>query len=212
MARRGGPQTGPPPVEQAPPHPVPPCVVDRFVTAGRGRAIAPDARTGAGESQRHRVSACSRDGPGRCRLLQRSQSDGSGSGRAGVVDCHEQGLETAQGATGAAAATRPRAEGADGPRPHGAHAADDARTTPDRRLYKKRGQTVEPVFGQIKSARGCDGFMRRGTVACDSEWKLLCATHNLLKLWRRGKAGWISRRTGRTRPQCGWSRGKRAER
>ena len=30
--------------------------------------------------------------------------------------------------------------------------------------------------------------MRRGTVACDSEWKLLCATHNLLKLWRNGKA------------------------
>jgi len=85
-------------------------------------------------------------------------------------------------------------------------------TTRGRRLDKKRGQTVEPVFGQIKSARGCDGFLRRGTVACDSEWKLLCATHNLLKLWRHGKSGWISRRTGRTRPQCGGSRGKRAER
>jgi transposase len=39
-------------------------------------------------------------------------------------------------------------------------------TTRGRRLYKKRGQTVEPVFGQIKSARGCDGCMRRGTAAC----------------------------------------------
>ncbi len=78
-----------------------------------------------------------------------------------------------------------------------------------RRLYKKRGQTVEPVFGQIKSARGCDGFMRRGTAACDSEWKLLCATHNLLKLWRHGKAGWISRRTGRTRQRCGQGSGKK---
>ena len=52
-------------------------------------------------------------------------------------------------------------------------------------IYKKRGQTVEPVFGQIKTIRGSDRFMRRGEEACASEWKLLCATHNLLKLWRR---------------------------
>ena len=60
-----------------------------------------------------------------------------------------------------------------------------------RRLYKLRGQTVEPVFGQIKTVRGCDRFMRRGEQACASEWKLLCATHNLLKLWRSGKASWV---------------------
>jgi transposase len=51
-------------------------------------------------------------------------------------------------------------------------------------LYKKRGQTVEPVFGQIKSCRGIERFMRRGFKACAQEWKLICATHNLLKLWR----------------------------
>jgi len=56
-----------------------------------------------------------------------------------------------------------------------------------RRLYKTRGHTVEPVFGQIKVGRGCDRFMRRGEQACASEWKLLCTTHNLLKLWRSGK-------------------------
>ena len=82
-------------------------------------------------------------------------------------------------------------------------------TTRGRRLYTKRGQTVEPVFGQIKSARGCDGFMRRGKAACDSEWKLLCATHNLLKLWRHGKAGWISRCTGRVPQRCGRGSGKK---
>jgi len=82
-------------------------------------------------------------------------------------------------------------------------------TTRGRRLDKKRGQTVEPVFGQIKRARGCDGCMRRGTAACDTEWKLLCATHNLLKRWRKGKAAWISRRTGRTRQRCGWGSGKK---
>ena len=57
-------------------------------------------------------------------------------------------------------------------------------------LYKLRGQTVEPVFGQIKDVRGFDRFMRRGFEACRSEWSLICATHNLLKLWRSGKACW----------------------
>jgi hypothetical protein len=82
-------------------------------------------------------------------------------------------------------------------------------TTRGRRLYQKRGQTVEPVFGQIKSAWDCGRFMRRGTAACDSEWKLLCATHNLLKLWRNGKVGWIRRRTGRVPQRCGRGSGKK---
>jgi transposase len=56
-----------------------------------------------------------------------------------------------------------------------------------RALYKKRGQIVEPVFGQIKTCRGILKFMRRGLEACAQEWKLICATHNLLKLWRSGK-------------------------
>ena len=64
------------------------------------------------------------------------------------------------------------------------------RTERGRELYKLRGQTVEPVFGQIKDARGIDKFMRRGFEACRSEWSLICATHNLLKLWRSGKACW----------------------
>jgi hypothetical protein len=59
-----------------------------------------------------------------------------------------------------------------------------------RKLYKLRGQTVEPVSGQIKDARGIDKFMRRGFEACCSEWSLICATHNLLKLWRSGKGCW----------------------
>ena len=44
-------------------------------------------------------------------------------------------------------------------------------------LYKKRAQTVEPVFGQIKDARGLDGFCRRGLPACESEWPVICRTH-----------------------------------
>jgi transposase len=49
-------------------------------------------------------------------------------------------------------------------------------------LYLKRQGTVEPVFGQIKSNRGADRFLRRGRAAVRSEWRLLTATHNLLKL------------------------------
>jgi len=54
-------------------------------------------------------------------------------------------------------------------------------------LYKKRAQTVEPVFGQIKDVRRLDRFSRRGEAACESEWAVICATHNLLKLFRSGK-------------------------
>jgi transposase len=50
--------------------------------------------------------------------------------------------------------------------------------------YAKRKETVEPVFGQIKDVRGARRFLRRGLGACQAEWKLLCGTHNLLKLWR----------------------------
>lgn len=54
-----------------------------------------------------------------------------------------------------------------------------------RALYRRRQQLIEPVFGQIKDARGIRRFMRRGKAAADSEWKLIAGTHNLLKLYRR---------------------------
>jgi hypothetical protein len=49
-------------------------------------------------------------------------------------------------------------------------------------LYAKRKQTIEPVFGQIKHNRKADRFQRRGRSAARSEWRLITATHNLLKL------------------------------
>lgn len=51
-------------------------------------------------------------------------------------------------------------------------------------LYRRRQQLVEPVFAHIKVNRRADRFQRRGMAACRSEWRLLAATHNLLKLWR----------------------------
>jgi hypothetical protein len=55
-------------------------------------------------------------------------------------------------------------------------------------LYALRQQTIEPVFGQIKEVRGARRFLRRGLAACEAEWKLLCGTHNLLKLWRHTRS------------------------
>lgn len=52
-------------------------------------------------------------------------------------------------------------------------------------IYKLRKQTVEPVIGQIKAARGFRQFLRRGLAAVSAEWSLVCTAHNLLKL---GKA------------------------
>ena len=53
-----------------------------------------------------------------------------------------------------------------------------------REILKRRGGIVEGVFGQIKTVQGTTRFMRRGLAACGSEWKLICAAHNVLKLWR----------------------------
>jgi len=51
-------------------------------------------------------------------------------------------------------------------------------------LYKMRKAIVEPVFGQIKEARGIRAFLLRGLENVRAEWRLICATHNLLKLFR----------------------------
>ena len=63
-------------------------------------------------------------------------------------------------------------------------------------LYRRRQQIVEPVFAHTKYIRRADRFLRRGLAACQAEWQLIAATHNLLKLWRAGLA-----RTGTTSPE-----------
>jgi transposase len=52
--------------------------------------------------------------------------------------------------------------------------------------YRLRKQTVEPVFGQIKQARGLRRFLMRGIRNVHAEWMLICLSHNLLKLFRAG--------------------------
>jgi len=59
------------------------------------------------------------------------------------------------------------------------------RTKKGRETYSKRKSSVEPVFGQIKDGRGIRRFLLRGIEAVRAEWRLICLTHNLLKLFRR---------------------------
>ena len=55
-----------------------------------------------------------------------------------------------------------------------------------RDVYRMRKAIVEPVFGQIKEWRGFRRFSLRGLDKVRGEWKLVCMTHNLLKLFRSG--------------------------
>jgi len=59
------------------------------------------------------------------------------------------------------------------------------KTETGREVYKQRKLIVEPVFGQVKEARGFRRFSFRGLEKNDAEWSLICLTHNLLKLFRR---------------------------
>jgi transposase len=86
---------------------------------------------------------------------------------------------------------------ATGRQPHGAAAPAARPAKPESRVaamaakltaagrqgpYRLRKQVVEPVFGQIKQARGFRQFLRRGLIQVQSEWSLICTVHNLLKL------------------------------
>ena len=74
-----------------------------------------------------------------------------------------------------------------GPAPEGASALEAMehrlRTEEGAAAYGQRSCTVEPIFGQVKENRGIRRFMRRGIAAAESEWALVCATGNILKLY-----------------------------
>jgi transposase len=58
------------------------------------------------------------------------------------------------------------------------------KTKAGKAVYAARKAIVEPVFGQIKQARGFRQFLLRGIAKVRGEWALLCLTHNILKLYR----------------------------
>ncbi len=61
------------------------------------------------------------------------------------------------------------------------------RTKKGRAEYARRKAIVEPPFGQIKHCRGFRQFLLRGLEQMQGEWKLVCLTHNLLKVFRHGE-------------------------
>ncbi len=61
-------------------------------------------------------------------------------------------------------------------------------TQSGRAIYAQRKEIVEPVFGQIKQARGFRQFLLRGLAQVQGEWSLICTGHNLLKLWKAAPA------------------------
>lgn len=75
-----------------------------------------------------------------------------------------------------------------GPLPKGASRVDRMRrklkTKAGKAIYAARKAIVEPVFGQIKQARGFRQFLLRGIEKVRGEWSLVCLTHNILKLHR----------------------------
>lgn len=66
--------------------------------------------------------------------------------------------------------------------------AAKVRTSEGKALYAKRKVIGEPVFGQIKEARGFRRFLLRGLEKSRGAWRLVCLGHNLLTLWRYGGA------------------------
>ena len=61
-------------------------------------------------------------------------------------------------------------------------------TKAGRKIYARRKAIVEPVFGQIKQARGIRQFLLRGIEKARGEWALICLTHNVLKMHRLATA------------------------
>jgi len=109
---------------------------------------------------------------------------------ANLEACEERGLEAYISTSRQQHGQRPRPSRGRAPRDL------DARGLMERKLRSKAGQAVyavrktvvEPVFGQIKGARGLDRFRLRGLEQVNGEWALMATTHNLLKLFRASMA------------------------
>ena len=109
---------------------------------------------------------------------------------ANLEACEQQGLEAYISTSRQQHGHRPRPSRGRAPR------SLDARGRMDRKLrsvaghaiYSLRKTIVEPVFGQIKGARGLDRFRLRGLEKVNGEWALIATTHNLLKMFRASLA------------------------
>ena len=61
-------------------------------------------------------------------------------------------------------------------------------TDEGKKIYRKRQETVEPVFGIIKAAMGFRQFLLRGLTKVGTEWDLVCLSYNMKRLWKAKSA------------------------
>ncbi|TVQ37779.1 MAG: IS1182 family transposase, partial [Spirochaetaceae bacterium] len=73
--------------------------------------------------------------------------------------------------------------------PHLLAMREKVRSAEGKKIYRKRNQTVEAVFGIIKSVIALDQFLRRGFAAVNAKWNLVCTAYNMKRLWRFCTAG-----------------------
>ena len=102
------------------------------------------------------------------------------------ADCPERNME-GYIATGKSRHGEHRQASKPGPLPKGATRVDRMKrklqTKVGKAVYAARKCVVEPVFGQIKQARGFRPFLLRGLKKVQGEWALVCMTHNIVKVY-----------------------------
>jgi transposase len=127
-----------------------------------------------------------RDESGKVKKIAATLDSGYYSEKA-AVGMEERGFD-AHMATGRQKHNQGKVPTTTQPLPAGATAKEKMqaklKTVEGQKLYARRKVIVEPVFGQIKGARGFRRFSFRGLLKIAGEWTLVCLTHNLLKLWR----------------------------
>ena len=123
-------------------------------------------------------------------LPEKMIADAGYCSTANIEASEQRGLDAYLSTSRQEHGTRPRPSRGPAPRDL------DARGRMDRKLRSKAGQAIyalrkiiaEPVFGQIKGARGLDRFLLRGLEKVDGEWTLMAITHNIGKLHRASPA------------------------
>ena len=117
-------------------------------------------------------------------------ADAGYASESNLVACEERGIDTYIALGRLKHDAPPDAVAGPPPRPGRwparARMREKLSTDAGRLAYAKRKQTVEPVFGHIKAARGFRQFLLRGLTAVRGEWGLLCTVHNLLRLYQQG--------------------------
>ena len=141
----------------------------------RRRPARADGRNGPRGAPARRDRGADRDRAGRRRLLELGGDQRDPSPRQRVLVPTQDAGAANRASSRPAKATKP-----DGSRPCSPHPRARRSTDADNNSSSRSSPNTKVI-------RRADRFLRRGLVACQAEWRLIAATHNLLKLWR---AGW----------------------